>query len=135
MKVHSPHRILRDATRISAGPKTSRYMSSRPKATTLSKRSNSLETFRKTGTKTSSFQSSRRSRLFDLYVAAIGGSGAARVVASNIFPMKVQQPEKIVDLLEKLKVVLNGVPPPWLRKILSKNQERTFEFEEETANG
>jgi nitrogen fixation protein NifX len=49
--------------------------------------------------------------------------------------MKVQQPEKIVDLLEKLKVVLNGVPPPWLRKILSKNQERTFEFEEETANG
>src|SRR5208283_2290674 len=70
-----------------------------------------------------------------LYVAAIGGSGAARVVANNIFPMKVQQPEKIVDLLEKLKVVLNGVPPPWLRKILSKKQERTFEFEEETANG
>ena len=54
---------------------------------------------------------------------------------NNIFPMKVQQPEKIVDLLEKLKVVLNGVPPPWLRKILSKDQERTFEFEEETANG
>jgi nitrogen fixation protein NifX len=70
-----------------------------------------------------------------LYVAAIGGSGAARVVAQNIFPMKVQQPEKIVDLLDKLKAVLNGVPPPWLRKILSKGQERTFEFEEETANG
>ena len=28
-----------------------------------------------------------------LYVAAIGGSGAARVVASNIHPMKVNQPE------------------------------------------
>ena len=55
-----------------------------------------------------------------LYVAAIGGSGAARVVAANIFPMKVPQPEKIVDLLEKLKTVLNGAPPPWLRKILSK---------------
>jgi nitrogen fixation protein NifX len=70
-----------------------------------------------------------------LYVAAIGGSGAARVVAQNIFPMKVQQPEKITDLLDKLKVTLNGAPPPWLRKILSKGQERTFDFEEETAHG
>ena len=69
-----------------------------------------------------------------LYVAAIGGSGAARVVAKNIHPMKVQQPEKIVDLLEKLKVVLNGSPPPWLRKVLSKSGERSFDFEEETAN-
>lgn len=70
-----------------------------------------------------------------LYVAAIGGSGAARVVASNIHPMKVQQPEKITDLLEKLKVVLQGAPPPWLRKVMSKGQERTFDFEEEAANG
>ena len=30
-----------------------------------------------------------------LYVAAIGGSGAARVVAQNIHPMKVTQPEAI----------------------------------------
>jgi nitrogen fixation protein NifX len=69
-----------------------------------------------------------------LYVAAIGGSGAARVVAQNIHPMKVQQPEKIVELLEKLKVVLNGAPPPWLRKILSKSGARSFDFDEETAN-
>ena len=33
-----------------------------------------------------------------LYVAAIGGSGAARVVANNIHPMKVTQPEAIDDL-------------------------------------
>jgi nitrogen fixation protein NifX len=70
-----------------------------------------------------------------LYVAAIGGSGAARVVAANIFPIKVQQPENIADLLEKLKTMLNTNPPPWLRKILSKGQERVFDFEEETANG
>ncbi len=69
-----------------------------------------------------------------LYVAAIGGSGAARVVAQNIHPMKVPQPEKITDLLEKLQVVLKGSPPPWLRKILSKSGARTFDFEEETAN-
>jgi nitrogen fixation protein NifX len=69
-----------------------------------------------------------------LYVAAIGGSGAARVVAANIHPMKVPQPEKITDLIEKLQVVLSGSPPPWLRKILSKSGERTCDFEEETEN-
>lgn len=69
-----------------------------------------------------------------LYVAAIGGSGAARVVAQGIHPMKVPQPEAIVDLLEKLQGVLKGTPPPWLRKVLAKDgkgEERTFDFEDE----
>jgi nitrogen fixation protein NifX len=65
-----------------------------------------------------------------LYVAAIGGSGAARVVAANIHPMKVTQPEAIDDLLLKLEEVLRGTPPPWLRKALSKGKERSFDFEE-----
>jgi nitrogen fixation protein NifX len=66
-----------------------------------------------------------------LYVAAIGGSGAARVVANNIHPMKVNEPEAIDDLLIKLGDVLKGAPPPWLRKALAKDKPRTFEFEEE----
>jgi nitrogen fixation protein NifX len=65
-----------------------------------------------------------------LYVAAIGGSGAARVVANNIHPMKVNQPEAISDLLDKLQEVLRGVPPPWLRKALTKGKERVLDFEE-----
>ncbi len=65
-----------------------------------------------------------------LYVAAIGGSGAARVVAANIHPMKVSQPEAIDDLLLKLEEVLKGSPPPWLRKALSKGKERSFNFED-----
>jgi nitrogen fixation protein NifX len=65
-----------------------------------------------------------------LYVAAIGGSGAARVVANNIHPMKVAQPEAIDDLCVKLEDVLKGSPPPWLRKVLAKGQERSFDFEE-----
>ncbi len=69
-----------------------------------------------------------------LYVAAIGGSGAARVVAQNIHPMKVKEPEKITDLIEKLQVVLRGNPPPWLRKVLSKSGDRSFDFEEESEN-
>lgn len=69
-----------------------------------------------------------------LYVAAIGGSGAARVVARNIHPMKVPRPEKIADLIGKLQTVLRGAPPPWLRKILSRSGERQFDFDEETAH-
>ena len=67
-------------------------------------------------------------------MAAIGGSGAARVVALGVHPMKVPQPEPITDLLEKLKDVLKGTPPPWLRKILAREQKgenRTFDFEED----
>jgi nitrogen fixation protein NifX len=70
-----------------------------------------------------------------LYVAAIGGSGAARVVANNIHPMKVSQPEQITDLLDKLRAVLKGVPPPWLRKALLKGRDRTLDFEDNVNHG
>jgi len=66
-----------------------------------------------------------------LYVAAIGGSGAARVVAKNIHPVKVPQPELIGEMLDKLQAVLQGTPPPWLRKALMKGQERRHDFEDE----
>ena len=66
-----------------------------------------------------------------LYVAAIGGSGAARVVASKIHPIKVQEPEAIDDILLKLQGVLKGTPPPWLRKAIEKGQEKTFDFDED----
>ena len=64
-----------------------------------------------------------------VYVAAIGGSAAARVVASKIHPVKVAQPEPILDILDKLQDVLKGTPPPWLRKALMKGQERALDFE------
>jgi nitrogen fixation protein NifX len=70
-----------------------------------------------------------------LYVAAIGGSGAARVVANNIHPMKVNQPEEITDLLDKLTGVLKGVPPPWLRKALLRDRDRTLDYEDNMNHG
>jgi nitrogen fixation protein NifX len=66
-----------------------------------------------------------------LYVAAIGGSGAARVVASKIHPIKVPQPEAIAEILEKLQAVLKGTPPPWLRKALQKDAAPSFDFEDD----
>lgn len=66
-----------------------------------------------------------------LYVAAIGGSAAARVVANKIHPIKVSSPEVIDEVLEKLKDVLNGTPPPWLRKVMMKDQAQELNFDEE----
>jgi nitrogen fixation protein NifX len=66
-----------------------------------------------------------------LYVAAIGGSAAARVVALKIHPIKVTQPEAILDILDKVQDVLKGTPPPWLRKALAKGQQRAHSFEDE----
>jgi nitrogen fixation protein NifX len=66
-----------------------------------------------------------------IYVAAIGGSAAGRVVQAGIHPIKVAQPEEIADLIAKLQTVLKGNPPPWLRKALLKGKERDFDFEDE----
>ena len=66
-----------------------------------------------------------------LYVAAIGGSAAARVVAHKIHPVKVASPEVIEEVIVKLQEVLNGTPPPWLRKALLKDQEKIFDFDDE----
>jgi nitrogen fixation protein NifX len=64
-----------------------------------------------------------------VYVAAIGGSAAARVVAAKIHPIKVAGPEPILDILDKLQEVVKGTPPPWLRKALAKGSEKSFDFE------
>ncbi|MBI1174035.1 MAG: nitrogen fixation protein NifX [Sideroxydans sp.] len=66
-----------------------------------------------------------------LYVAAIGGSAAARVVAHKIHPIKVNEPESIPEILGKLQEVLKGTPPPWLRKVMNKGTERELNFDEE----
>jgi nitrogen fixation protein NifX len=66
-----------------------------------------------------------------VYVAAIGGSAAARVVASKIHPIKVTQPEPILDLLDKMREVLKGTPPPWLRKALLKDQAKALDFSDD----
>lgn len=66
-----------------------------------------------------------------VYVAAIGGSAAARVVAHRIHPVKVSRPEPIADILNKLRQVIGGTPPPWLRKAMLKGQERALDFDDE----
>ena len=67
-----------------------------------------------------------------VYVAAIGASAAARSVAKKIHPVNIDQPEPITDILDRLVVTLNGSPPPWLRKALSKGEPVSVpDFDEE----
>lgn len=56
-----------------------------------------------------------------VYVAQIGGTAAAKVIKNNIHPMQAKNEEDIQETLERLKEVLKS-PPPWLRKVLLKDQ-------------
>ena len=57
-----------------------------------------------------------------VYVAQIGGTAAAKVIKNKIHPMQAKNEEEIEETLERLKVVLAS-PPPWLRKVLLKDNE------------
>ena len=63
-----------------------------------------------------------------LFVGAIGGPSAARVVSSRIHPVKARPDEPIKDILERLQEILRTSPPPWLRKALRKDKPRDFSF-------
>ncbi|MDJ0689378.1 MAG: nitrogen fixation protein NifX [Xenococcaceae cyanobacterium MO_188.B32] len=65
-----------------------------------------------------------------VYVSAIGGSAASRLLKNKITPLKAEnQDDEITDVLNILVKTL-GNPPPWLRKALGKNAP-SFDFEEE----
>ncbi len=63
-----------------------------------------------------------------VYVASIGGTAAARVVNARIHPVKVRETEAVAGLLERLREVLAGTPPPWLRKLLRRGEPGPEEF-------
>jgi nitrogen fixation protein NifX len=53
-----------------------------------------------------------------LFVLAIGGPAAARLVAKRVHPVKLAKPEPITAILDRVQTMLNGTPPPWLRKAM-----------------
>jgi nitrogen fixation protein NifX len=65
-----------------------------------------------------------------VYVSAIGGSAASRLLQNKITPLKVEsQEDQITDVLDSLVKTL-GNPPPWLRKALGQNYS-SFDFDDE----
>ncbi|MFP4125262.1 MAG: nitrogen fixation protein NifX [Alphaproteobacteria bacterium] len=53
-----------------------------------------------------------------LFVLAIGGPAAAQVVKAGIHPVKLKEPEPLGQVVLRVQRMLNGKPPPWLRKVL-----------------
>ncbi len=54
-----------------------------------------------------------------MYCESIGGTAAAKVIRAGINPMKVQEPRAIEDVLKELIAMINGNPPPWVKKIMN----------------
>ena len=61
-----------------------------------------------------------------LFALAIGGPSAAKVVKAGIHPIKRKDPEPISAVLEQVQTMLNGTPPPFLRKILGRDDKPSF---------
>lgn len=59
-----------------------------------------------------------------LFVLAIGGPAAAKVVRAGIHPVKVKDREPITDVIERVQTMLKGTPPPFLRKILGRDDTK-----------
>jgi len=57
-----------------------------------------------------------------VYCQAIGPTAAAKVIQSKIHPMKVTDVTPIADAIEQLVKMLNGNPPPWIKRILAKEE-------------
>ncbi|NES97503.1 MAG: nitrogen fixation protein NifX [Desertifilum sp. SIO1I2] len=69
-----------------------------------------------------------------VYVSAIGGSAAARLIRRKITPIKANsEDDEIIGVLNKLVQTLNGNPPPWLRKVLQQQSHTLDELEEVTV--
>ncbi|HLO84818.1 MAG TPA: nitrogen fixation protein NifX [Nostocaceae cyanobacterium] len=67
-----------------------------------------------------------------VYVTAIGGSAAARLIKQGVTPVKAKsEEEEIKEVLTKLVQTLKGNPPPWLRKAL---KQKTSNFADELEN-
>lgn len=56
-----------------------------------------------------------------LFVRAIGGPAAAKVVRAKIHPIKIADPQPIDDVIARVQTMLKGSPPPWLRKVLAES--------------
>ena len=58
-----------------------------------------------------------------MYVESIGGTAAAKVIRAGINPMKVPEPRQIKEVLGELVAMINGNPPPWVKRIINMETE------------
>lgn len=54
-----------------------------------------------------------------LFVRAIGGPAAARVVGAGVHPIKLAEDEAVEGVLTRVQAMLRSSPPPWLRRTMA----------------
>ncbi|MCD6257974.1 MAG: dinitrogenase iron-molybdenum cofactor biosynthesis protein [Helicobacteraceae bacterium] len=57
-----------------------------------------------------------------LYCTQIGPTAAKMTQASGVYPVRVEEGQKIQDAIEKLQELLNNQAPPWLLRIYHKQR-------------
>lgn len=68
-----------------------------------------------------------RNRTLLLFVQSIGGSAAAKVIRTDIYPIKIPDVIEADAQLTEFQSVL-AAPPPWLAKALGKTAEERVRF-------
>jgi nitrogen fixation protein NifX len=63
-----------------------------------------------------------------VFVLAIGGPVATKVIHAGIHPIKIAEPEPVDSVLAKVKSFLIADPPPWMRKVLAAKTSRSMSF-------
>lgn len=66
-----------------------------------------------------------------LFVLAIGGPAAAKVVGAHIHPVKLPKAESIESIISRVQTMMVGNPPPWLRKAMGTQTARKMDFLDE----
>ncbi len=57
-----------------------------------------------------------------MYCEAIGPTAAAKVINNKIHPIKVTEEKTIESAAKDLVAMLKGNPPPWIRRIIAKEE-------------
>jgi nitrogen fixation protein NifX len=66
-----------------------------------------------------------------VFVLAVGGPVAAKILAAKIHPIKIVEPESIDSVLSRVQAFMTKDPPPWLRKVLAATSGRSMNFLDE----
>lgn len=62
-----------------------------------------------------------------VYCQAIGPTAAAKVIKNHIHPIKIEKEMSIEDALVSLQTMLNGNPPPWIKRIIMREEGANHE--------
>jgi Dinitrogenase iron-molybdenum cofactor. len=68
-----------------------------------------------------------------IYIAAVGGPAAAKIVKLGIHPVKLAAIVPIADIVAQLQSVIADAPPPWLAKVMGIEATDRFRFEREAT--